>query len=103
MLALTALLVVSMPHAASAQLFGERSPVTFAKDVKAPLLIVMGAEDKRVPAKQGEEMIEALKKAGGNPRYTEYPDRGHAVGEPNLYPEVLDWMFAQHKQQKDLK
>ena len=38
----------------------------------------MGAEDKRVPAKQGEEMIEALKKAGKTDfEYVSYAGEGH--------------------------
>lgn len=59
-------------------LYGDRSPVTYAKDIKAPLMVIMGAEDKRVPAKQGEEMIEALKKAGKTDfEYVAYEGEGH--------------------------
>jgi dipeptidyl aminopeptidase/acylaminoacyl peptidase len=56
----------------------ERSPVYFANQIKAPLLIMMGAEDRRVPAKQGEEMVEALKKAGRTDfEYISYAGEGH--------------------------
>lgn len=59
-------------------LYGERSPVSFAKHIKAPLMIIMGAEDRRVPAAQGEEMIEALKKAGKTDfEYVSYAGEGH--------------------------
>jgi dipeptidyl aminopeptidase/acylaminoacyl peptidase len=56
----------------------ERSPVYFAHQIKSPLMIMMGAEDRRVPAKQGEEMVEALKKAGRTDfEYISYPGEGH--------------------------
>jgi dipeptidyl aminopeptidase/acylaminoacyl peptidase len=45
-------------------IYKERSAVNLAHQVKAPLLILEGDVDYRVPSKQGEEMIEALKKAG---------------------------------------
>ena len=40
-------------------------------------------------------MIEALKKAGGNPKYDEYPGIGHnswdkAYGNPELYSWILE-------------
>jgi dipeptidyl aminopeptidase/acylaminoacyl peptidase len=60
------------------ELYTERSPVTFASQVKAPLQIIMGAEDRRVPAVQGEEMVEALKKAGKTDyEYISYTGEGH--------------------------
>jgi hypothetical protein len=41
-------------------------------------------------------MVEALRRSGVEPRYTEYPAAGHfivrqALGEPGL----LDWLFEQ--------
>ena len=41
-------------------------------------------------------MIEAIKKAGGHPRYTEFPGSGHNIwtqvpGTPGL----MDWLFEQ--------
>ncbi len=66
------------PRHENFELYGERSPVNFARDIKAPLMIIMGAEDRRVPAAQGEEMIEALKKAGKTDfEYVSYEGEGH--------------------------
>ena len=64
------------------------------KDV--PVWVFHGAEDKAVPTSRARDMVEALKKAGGNPRYTEYPGVGHdswtrAYADPELYR----WLFAQ--------
>ncbi len=67
------------PRHANAVLYQERSPVTYAQDIKAALLIAMGAEDRRVPARQGEEIVEALQKAGKTDfEYISYPGEGHS-------------------------
>jgi dienelactone hydrolase len=63
-----------------------------------PVWAFHGAKDKNVPVQFDRDMIAAMIKAGGHPRYTEYPDRAHdpwdkAVREPGL----LDWFFAQKR------
>jgi predicted peptidase len=55
-----------------------------------------GSADTVVPPRRSREMIEALKKAGASPRYTEFAGVGHnawehAYGEPGL----ADWLFSQ--------
>jgi hypothetical protein len=41
-------------------------------------------------------MIEAIKKAGGSPRYTKFPNAGHVIW-PLAYDisGLLDWLFTQ--------
>lgn len=59
-------------------LYEERSPTYHAANIKAPLMILMGDKDLRVPAKQGEEMVEALQKAGKTDfEYHLYPGEAH--------------------------
>jgi dipeptidyl aminopeptidase/acylaminoacyl peptidase len=59
-------------------LYEERSPTYMAGQIKAPLMILMGELDLRVPPKQGEEMVEALEKAGKTDyEYHEYPGEAH--------------------------
>ncbi len=66
------------PRHENFELYKDRSPVSYAKHVTAPLLIIMGAEDRRVPATQGEEMVEALKKEGKTDfEYVSYAGEGH--------------------------
>ena len=44
------------------------------------------------------EAIAALRKAGGNPKYTEYPGVGHdSYRNAFKEPELLPWMFNQHR------
>jgi hypothetical protein len=39
-------------------------------------------------------MIDAIKKVGGNPRYTEYPHEGHNIWDKvSTTPGLLDWLL----------
>ena len=43
-------------------------------------------------------MIEALRKAGADPRYTEYPGVRHEVWKSAYQePELVDWLFEQRR------
>jgi len=64
-----------------------------------PIWAFHGRKDRSVPVKLSRDMIEAIKKAGGNPRYTEFPDEGHNIwNEVNNTPGLLDWLFAQKRE-----
>ncbi len=68
------------------------------KIAKIPLWIFHGAKDKVVPVTNSRDMVEAVKKAGGHPRYTEYPDAGHDSWTATYKdPELYTWLFAQKK------
>lgn len=55
-----------------------------------------GAKDMNVPVSGSRDMVNALKKAGGAPRYTEYPQAAHGIWEEVVRtPGLLDWLFAQ--------
>ncbi|MFT3783589.1 MAG: S9 family peptidase [Nibricoccus sp.] len=53
------------------------SPVNFADKITAPVLIVQGKNDRRVPPRQANKMIAALEKAGHQPESLFIPDEGH--------------------------
>ena len=66
--------------------------------VKIPVWVFHGAADSVVPVTGSRNMVAALKKAGGSPKYTEYPGVDHfswlnAFAEPDL----LKWLFAQKR------
>jgi predicted peptidase len=73
--------------------------VSFADQIKRiPVWAFHGAEDPVVPVKCSRLMIEMLSKAGGNPRYTEYPGVGHnSWDRAYAEPELLSWFFSQKK------
>ncbi len=53
------------------------SPVFHVKDIKANLFIAYGGADKTVDPENGDEMTEALKKAGKPFELLYYPNEGH--------------------------
>jgi len=56
----------------------ETSPITHADDIRTPLLLVHGVQDRVVMIEQSREMAEALKKAGNQTyRYVELPEADH--------------------------
>ncbi len=63
---------------------------------KTPVWIFHGGADNVVPPEESRKMNEALKKAGGNVQFTEYPGVGHnswdrAYSEKELMP----WLLSQ--------
>ena len=63
-----------------------------------PAWVFHGDKDTAVPVDLSRKMVEALKTAGGAPKYTEYPGVGHnswdmAYAEKELFP----WMLAQKR------
>jgi predicted peptidase len=57
-----------------------------------------GDEDEMVDVSESRKMVAALKKAGANPRYTEYKGVGHnSWVQAFREPDLLSWMFAQRK------
>ena len=85
--------------AAAVPIAGEGDPAIARNMINVPLWAFHGAKDGNVPVSGSREMIEAIKKAGGDPRYTEYPDGAHNIGEQIINtPELLDWLFAQERE-----
>ncbi len=58
-----------------------------------------GAKDTGVPLERSTQMIEALKKHGGSPRLTVYPEAGHdSWTETYNNPEFYEWLLKQKRQ-----
>lgn len=55
-----------------------RSPVTHADNIRAPLFVIQGASDPRVPRKESDQIVTCLRERGVDVRYDVYPDEGHA-------------------------
>lgn len=84
--------------AAAVPVCGGGDPGLASKCVDVPVWAFHGAHDQRVPVSGSRDMIEALRAAGGDPKYTEYPDKDHYIAEEVMKAEgLLDWMFAQKK------
>lgn len=63
-----------------------------------PLWFFHGTADDVVPADLTRQRVDALRKAGGAPRLTEYPGVKHdAWHRAYAEPELVEWLFAQHR------
>jgi predicted esterase len=73
---------------------GDPREAELFKDV--PVWVFHGAKDKSALPEKSREMVEALRRAGGRVRYTQYPDQGHDIWD-TVYamPEVYDWLLQQ--------
>jgi predicted peptidase len=53
-----------------------------------------GAKDKVVPAGDSQKMVDAIKKTGGNVKFTLYPEAGHdSWTETYNNPELYEWFL----------
>ncbi|XP_035956437.1 acylamino-acid-releasing enzyme isoform X3 [Halichoerus grypus] len=59
----------------------DKSPIKYTPQVKTPLLLMLGQEDRRVPFKQGMEYYRALKARHVPVRLLLYPKSTHALSE----------------------
>jgi predicted peptidase len=65
---------------------------------KIPLWVFHGAADPLVKPEHSRQMVEAVRKAGGKPGFTEYPGVGHDSWTMTYHnPDVLDWLFSKKK------
>ncbi len=76
------------------QEYAIRSPLKFADDMQAAVLLIHGAQDPLIPVDQAYEMNDALKNAGKTVELKIYPDEAHTVTQPANRLEVWDLMFA---------
>ena len=55
----------------------ERSPITYADNLKSDLLIIQGAQDPLVVQEESEQMVNMLQKKGKYVEYVVFDDEGH--------------------------
>jgi predicted peptidase len=84
-------------------LAGSADPyATLAKNLRhVPVWIFHGAKDDLVPPDDDRRTYAALKAAGADVRYTEFPDANHNAWDPAYAtPELWSWLFAQRRPQR---
>ena len=93
-------LITRQPNmfAAAIPVCGGGNPRRASTIAKIPIWAFHGTKDTTVPVTESRNMIEAIKKAKGTPRYTEYPSVAHDVWK-RVYtdPELPEWLFSQHR------
>ena len=84
--------------AAIAPICGGGDPARAERIKHLPVWVFHGAKDNTVPLRASEAMVAALKKAGGNVRFTVYPDAGHdSWTETYNNPELYKWLLKQKR------
>jgi dipeptidyl aminopeptidase/acylaminoacyl peptidase len=80
----------------------ERSPLSYVRDIRTPLLIMHSEDDLRCPIEQAEQLYVALKKLRRPVRLVRFPDEDHDLsrsGRPRhrlaRFRILLEW-FAEH-------
>jgi dipeptidyl aminopeptidase/acylaminoacyl peptidase len=72
------------------------SPIRFIHDVKAPMLVLQGDNDIRVPKEEAQRVVELLKADGKTVEVKYYPNEGHGfVKRENQIDAItrsIDWM-----------
>ena len=97
--------------AARPDLFAAAAPVCGGWDAedaklmaKVPFWMFHGNKDQVVPVRQSRTMSQALRDAGGNPNYTEYPGVRHNSWNRAYATDGLwRWLFGQTRPQENAK
>jgi len=83
--------------AAIAPICGGGDPKQADRLKDLPIWVFHGAKDPTVPLERSEEMVEAVKKAGGDVKFTVYPEAKHDSWTQTYdNPELYEW-FLQHR------
>lgn len=64
------------------------SPVSRAADIRAPVLLVHGRQDARVPVAHATALADAIRRTGGRCELTIYEDEGHLLARPQNVADV---------------
>lgn len=81
------------------EVYASNSPITYIRDIKAPLLSLQGDRDIRVPRRQAEEVAAILAEIGIPNETVFYPDEGHGFAKRenqiDSLRRIIDW-FDRH-------
>jgi predicted peptidase len=79
---------------------GEPDDVCALKNV--PVWVFHGEKDDLVPLKEDADMVDALKRCGGDVQFTIYPNVGHGAWvEAYNNPELYDWFLSHSRKEKN--
>jgi dipeptidyl aminopeptidase/acylaminoacyl peptidase len=75
------------------------SPLPIIDRVRAPLRVIHGANDPRVPLSEAEQVVAAVRGNGIECELLVYPDEGHGLAKRanqlDAYPKVLQFLARQ--------
>ena len=74
----------------------EASPITHVERIRAPLFVIHGANDPRVPVGEAEQIHGVLRDKGVRTELVVYPDEGHGLARLanrlDAYPRAADFL-----------
>lgn len=76
---------------------GGGQPVTVCPMKDIPIWVFHGDKDEQVPLRRSQEMVDALKKCGGNPKFSILKGMPHDIHRHYNNPELYAWMLSQSK------
>jgi dipeptidyl aminopeptidase/acylaminoacyl peptidase len=59
--------------------FEEISPIRYVQQVRAPVMVLHGANDPRDPVTESDQFVRGIREAGGQVEYLRFPDEGHGI------------------------
>jgi dipeptidyl aminopeptidase/acylaminoacyl peptidase len=72
------------------------SPIHRVDRITAPLMVLHGARDPRVPVSEADQVVEAVRAQGGEVEYLRYEDEGHGIvrraNRLDAYPRVAAFL-----------
>jgi dipeptidyl aminopeptidase/acylaminoacyl peptidase len=79
----------------------EISPINHVEKIRAPLLVIHGANDPRVPIGEAEQMVDRLRALGRTVEFIRLEDEGHQIAKMKnkltIYPRVAQFLRLQLK------
>jgi dipeptidyl aminopeptidase/acylaminoacyl peptidase len=77
----------------------ERSPITYLKNFRAPMLIIQGKNDPRVILQESKDVVNDLRANNVEVEFLVFEDEGHDVlkfkNKVNCYNKIVDF-FKEH-------
>jgi len=64
-----------------AGVYDAASPIKYIRNVRAPLLVLQGDNDPRVPKEEAQQVVDLLKQDGKTVEVHYYPNEGHGFAK----------------------
>jgi dipeptidyl aminopeptidase/acylaminoacyl peptidase len=84
------------PEYSNKAAYAKHNPVDFVNQWKAPMLVIHGDLDFRIPYTQALSVFNALQRRGIPSEYLRFPDENHWITKPansmQWYAVVIDWL-----------
>jgi dipeptidyl aminopeptidase/acylaminoacyl peptidase len=78
------------PYPQAVELYRERSPIHFVDQIRTPMLVLQGADDKIVPPSQAELIVGALRERGVPHAYLLFEGEGHGFRKAESIVAALE-------------